>query len=395
MLSRMKFEIEPLVAEILDQLPSSVWSSKTTTFFDPAIGGGQFVRAIEQRLRKHGHSDDNIKKRVYGFEASDLHIKFAVNKYKLIGQYKKMSYENFFKLDNTMKFDVVVGNPPFNGSKNDIEGSRAKQLYKDFVSKSLSLADNVYMVMPSLWTHKTGTLKTELYNFGLKKCVGCSDKFTVDIGICYIVAEKGYNGNLTIKPESSDEYEIVWDDKMPIHLNSSEEKNNILNKVKSKNNLGNIWVRSSLNRNDPTIGSGSTKVIDITGPANSNPEIILTTRKSTEFPGFNSWKVITNNVFGSPRIGVTKVIGPGVGTSYSVVALLVQNEEEAKNLKSYIDSKFVSFIVKCIKNNGANSKVLFGNIPSLDFSKKWSDKAIYKYFGLTPEEINYVEANTK
>ena len=78
MLSRLKFEIDPLVAEILDHLPESVWTSTSTTFFDPAIGGGQFVRAIEQRLRRYGHSDANIRKRVFGFEESNLHIRFAV-----------------------------------------------------------------------------------------------------------------------------------------------------------------------------------------------------------------------------------------------------------------------------------------------------------------------------
>ena len=113
MLSRIKFTIEPLVAEILDQLPASVWASKTSTFFDPAIGGGQFVRAIEQRLRSAGHSDANICSRVMGFEESNLHIRFAINKYKLVGQYAKMPYNKLFELDNTMKFDVVVGNPPY------------------------------------------------------------------------------------------------------------------------------------------------------------------------------------------------------------------------------------------------------------------------------------------
>jgi site-specific DNA-methyltransferase (adenine-specific) len=391
----MKFEIEPLVAEMLNQLPSSVWSSKTSTFFDPAIGGGQFVRAIEQRLRSCGHSDANIRSRVFGFEESDLHIRFAVNKYKLVGQYVRKPYEKFLEMDNTMKFDVVVGNPPFSGSKNDIEGSRAKQLYKEFVSKSLELSNNVYMVMPSLWTHKTGSLKTELYNFGLKKCASCTDKFTVDIGICYIIAEKGYVGSLTVKPENATEYSIDWNDKTPIHLNSSEAKNNILNKIKSSDNLGNIWARSSMNRNDSTIGKGCTNVIDITGPEGTTPDVIKTTISASEFPGFNSWKVITNNVLGAPKIGVTKVIGPGFGTSYSVVSLIAQSEKEANNLKAYIDSKFVSFIVKCIKNNGANSKVLFSSIPSIDFTKSWTDKAIYKHFGLTQEEIDYVEANVK
>ena len=61
MLSRMKFEIEALVEEMLDQLPETVWTSNSTTFFDPAIGGGQFVRAIEQRLRERGHSDVDRK----------------------------------------------------------------------------------------------------------------------------------------------------------------------------------------------------------------------------------------------------------------------------------------------------------------------------------------------
>jgi hypothetical protein len=148
-----------------------------------------------------------------------------------------------------------------------------------------------------------------------------------------------------------------------------------------------------MNRNDSTIGKGVTEVIDITGPEGSDPDIIKTTISATNFPGFNNWKVITNNVLGSPKIGVTKVVGPGVGTSYSVVSLIVQSEDEAKNLKAYVDSKFVSFIVKCIKNNGANSKVLFSNIPAVDLSKKWTNKDLYSHFDLTQEEIDYVENN--
>ena len=58
MLSRIKFEITPLVNKMLDQLPSEVWTSTTTTFFDPAIAGGQFVREIERRLLEAGHSRD-------------------------------------------------------------------------------------------------------------------------------------------------------------------------------------------------------------------------------------------------------------------------------------------------------------------------------------------------
>ncbi len=144
MLSRMKFETDLLVLEILDQLPESLWVSDTTTFFDPAIGGGQFVRAIEHRLREYGHSNDNIHKRVFGFEESNLHIRFAVNKHKLVGQYVRKPYNKFLQMDDTMKFDVIVGNPPFNSSKknrDDVDGNGGtggnSRLYKHFREKSL------------------------------------------------------------------------------------------------------------------------------------------------------------------------------------------------------------------------------------------------------------------
>ena len=44
MLERIK-PLDALVVEILDQLPKEVWTSKTSTFLDPAMGGGQFVFA--------------------------------------------------------------------------------------------------------------------------------------------------------------------------------------------------------------------------------------------------------------------------------------------------------------------------------------------------------------
>ena len=91
MLERIK-DIKELVNEILDSLPKSVWSSDSTTFFDPAIGGGQFVAEIERRLRSHGHSDKNIRNRVYGFEYSTALVDLAVNMNKLVGKYSVYDY---------------------------------------------------------------------------------------------------------------------------------------------------------------------------------------------------------------------------------------------------------------------------------------------------------------
>ena len=85
MIFRLKLEITELVTEMVSKLPESLFINDSTTFFDPSMGGGQFVQAIEYRLRKHGHSDSNIKNRVFGIEKSLLRVNYAVNSRKLVG----------------------------------------------------------------------------------------------------------------------------------------------------------------------------------------------------------------------------------------------------------------------------------------------------------------------
>lgn len=113
MLIRMKFKISDLVNEILDKLPKEVWISKTTTFFDPSIGGWQFVREIERRLRKAGHNDKNISNRVFGFALDKLELKYALDENnkdrRLIGKYIAGNYNT----ELNMKFDIIVGNQAY------------------------------------------------------------------------------------------------------------------------------------------------------------------------------------------------------------------------------------------------------------------------------------------
>jgi hypothetical protein len=140
MLGRLKFDIEDLVEVILDQIPGHIWESEATTFLDPAIGGGQFVVAIERKLRKYGHSNKNIAKRVFGYEDNVLRINYAINKHKLVGNYQA---KEFLKEEFDMKFDVVLGNPPFNFTSSDGGGVSGtigdKTVYRKFTKKAVSI----------------------------------------------------------------------------------------------------------------------------------------------------------------------------------------------------------------------------------------------------------------
>ncbi len=112
MLARLKFNIEVLVNEILDRYPAHVWTDNKSKFIDPAIGGGQFVAAIERRLRENGCTNENIRSRVFGYESNQMRLNYAVNKYGLIGTYIVGEIEELKALK--MNFDAVVSNPPWN-----------------------------------------------------------------------------------------------------------------------------------------------------------------------------------------------------------------------------------------------------------------------------------------
>jgi predicted RNA methylase len=138
MLSRIKFEIAPLVNEMLDQLPKKVWTSTSTTFLDPAMAGGQFVREVERRLLAAGHDKDNVASRVFGCEQYEHQVQYAVNKYKLTGSYQVV---NFLEQDfENMKFDVVLMNPPYTNGQ--------VMLYTKFFDKALNIGETVVSVMP-------------------------------------------------------------------------------------------------------------------------------------------------------------------------------------------------------------------------------------------------------
>lgn len=143
MLARLKFELDDLVNEMLAQMPPAVWESDTTTFLDPVMGGGQFVKEIEKRLLAHGHSEKNVSKRVFGYESNQMRINFATRKHKLIGTY---AVSNFLEMDITNKFDIIIGNPTIpseitwrTGGVNRGRGGGDTTLYRKYIDHAFKL----------------------------------------------------------------------------------------------------------------------------------------------------------------------------------------------------------------------------------------------------------------
>lgn len=406
MLSRIKFEIEPLVEEILDQLPSNVWTSKSTTFFDPAIGGGQFVHAIEHRLRTYGHSDDNIHKRVFGFEDSELHIRYAVNKHNLVGQYVKKSYEQFFELDDTMKFDVVLGNPPYQ-SGNDSKGNK---LWPKFIFKTTELTkDNGYtcLVSPTGWSSGgtnipggRGVIKDIFAEYQVKNINvnGITKKYfpQISIEIGYIIINKSPVTSATpmYLEDGVTNVDFTKVDFLSPRLNKIDIS--IVNKVFFNNHVA-FDVTSfdrSIKRGSIVESTKQTDEFDfphwVLGGTSAN-NAAITWLNFENSPKLKFPKVVFNigNRYWQPYYDLT-----GINVAAQGFAIPLTGKEKPTNLKSVFESKLFSYISWWyqLQMKGFMKTNIVKAYPKLDLMHKWTDIEIYDYFDLSKEERDHIES---
>ena len=96
-----------LVIELLDKLPSEVWTNPDLTWFEPSAGRGVFMDEIFSRLIKH-HSKEHILTNML------FMAELQADNCEILRQTYKNIYEgDTLKMELPM-FDIVVGNPPFN-----------------------------------------------------------------------------------------------------------------------------------------------------------------------------------------------------------------------------------------------------------------------------------------
>jgi site-specific DNA-methyltransferase (adenine-specific) len=67
------------------------------------------------------------------------------------------------------------------------------------------------------------------------------------------------------------------------------------------------------------------------------------------------------------------------------------SEAEAKNVCSYIACKFTRFLVMLHKPAQDATRKVYTFVPTQDFSQPWTNEKLYAKYGLTEDEIAFVE----
>ena len=112
----------------------------------------------------------------------------------------------------------------------------------------------------------------------------------------------------------------------------------------------------------------------------------------------DKWKVIISRSFNGgykfPHQIINKpiVAGPGsVCTETYIILGIFDDKSSADNLATYARTKFFRFAVSFRKVSQDNPKDRFKYVPKLDFTRKWTDKLLFKRYDINLEEQNFID----
>jgi site-specific DNA-methyltransferase (adenine-specific) len=121
----------------------------------------------------------------------------------------------------------------------------------------------------------------------------------------------------------------------------------------------------------------------------------------------DTWKTITSYVgydhAGNPgKDGKRKVFSkidilpPGtICTETYLVIGSYKKEAEAKSLAAYMKTRFFRFLVAQFMYSHHITKDSYSFVPILDMTTKWTDKSLAERYGLTKDEINFIESKIR
>lgn len=468
-----------LARRMLDSLPSKVWGEPDNTWLDPFSKSGIFLREIAARLleglsdeipdfherRNHiyrhmlwGTSvtemtgmisrrslyysrDASGKESVAGFDTKDGNLPFIRSNHdfgspegkacltckaprELERGHGRENYAYSFihndyptKEMKNMKFDVIVGNPPY---QIDSDGNtRTMPIYQHFVTQAIELKPRyVLMITPSRWFG--GGLGLDEFRASMlrdsqirkivdyPKLFECFPAAEIKGGVSYFLWEKGSADDCEIvsvrdgiqsapmiRPLSEFDVLVRDNDAIPVLRKVRDAQEMTLDReVASRVPFG---LQANFKRYESSDFPGAVKVF--------GNKFVGYTKKSEitkNSDWVSDWKVlIPKATDGHGRIPalVTPapiVAAPGeICTDTYLVVWRTTDSKEAHRFARYMETKFVRLLIHLRKLTQDNKPSTFAFVPMLPMDREWSDADLYARYNLTDEEIAHVESQIK
>ena len=464
---------------MLDMLPEELWHDSSATFLDPACKSGVFLREIAKRLIEglkeeipdlQARIDHIFHKQLYGIAITELTSllsrrsvycsKYPNSKYSITLfedtsgniRYKriphrwqngkclfcgasKSEYERGDELEThayewihttkpeeifKMKFDVIIGNPPYQLSDGGNNAS-ATPIYQLFIQQAKKLSPRyLTMIVPSRWFAGGKGLDSfrnemiadtrirELHDYlNASDCFG--NGVEIKGGVCYFLWDRDNRGDCLVATHNSSgiisqqkRYMKIGDNDVFIRRN---EAVSILEKVSAfKEDSFSTIVSSRRPFGLPTNITGS--------KTRGSCDVILYQRGGTAFyplsgltknqEWINKYKIYITKAYNAgddyPHQILNKPIFGDKGTCCTETYIVLgpfESEKITNNVISYVCTKFFRFLVSLKKISQDATQRVYEFVPMQDFTKTWIDAELYEKYGLTEEEIAFIESMIK
>ena len=471
-----------LVNQMLDMLPQDLFQNKDTTFLDPVTKSGVFLREIAKRLNKgletqipnqQERINHIFKNQLYGIAITELTSllarrstycsKKANGKYSVCTEFEteqgnikfdftqhtwkngKCMYCNaseevysrntdletyayqFIHTDKpkqlfNMKFDVIIGNPPYQLSDGGGRESGAISLYDKFILQAKKLNPRyLSMIVPARWysggkgldsfREQMITDKSMSILHDFPETSDCFPGLNIRGGVCYFLWEREYDGQCKVFNHKngkivSESTRLLKEDGLKTFVRYNEaisilkkvmdfQEPTFSSRVSSRKPFGleSNFKGYSQNKN----GTKSIKLYRVGGIGYIDKSKIIKNEHwakkikvlvSKASPGGDDYphKIISNPIVAMPDSVCTE--------TYLVVNLL-ETENQAINLANYMTTYFFRFLMSLMKNTQNISKGIFEFVPVLNFNEAWDDEKLYLKYGITEKEQSFIKSIIK
>lgn len=335
-----------------------------------------------------------------------------------------------------MKWDFAIGNPAYQEPKDDTSD---KPVYNYFMDEAQKIADKVEMITPARFLFNAGKTPKAwnekmlhdrhfkvMYYEPIADNVFSNTEIKGGVAISYRDSSRDFGeigtftkhselNDIIKKVASSSENkslcEIMYQQskfELPkLYKKHPEYKNKIGSEGKERRLTTPIFEQLEIFKNKAENGD-DIQIIGLVKNIRKNKYVARMFIEQTE--SLDKYKVLLSASGGAGHLGETIsqpiIAGPNTGFTQSFVGLgLFNSENEALNAVKYVKSKFARVLLGVLKVTQHAHKDVWAYVPLQDFTDKsdinWNasiadiDQQLYKKYGLSQEEIDFIETHVK